>query len=60
MNILLYSDKVEKSLNGKAVIPKSLRIPFDTFAAYKLENLADTRESLENLLDEESHMIRTD
>lgn len=51
---------MEKSLNGKAVIPKSLRIPFDTFAAYKLENLADTRESLENLLDEESHMIRTD
>lgn len=60
LNILLYSDKVEKSLKGKAVIPKSLRIPFDTFAAYKLENLADTRESLENLLDEESHMIRTD
>ena len=60
LNILLYSDKVEKSLKGKAVIPKSLRIPFDTFAAYKLENLADTRESLENILDEESHMIRTD
>lgn len=60
LNILLYSDKVEKSLKGKAVIPKSLRIPFDTFAAYKLENLADTRESMENLLDEESHMIRTD
>lgn len=60
MNILLYSDKVEKALKGKAVIPKSFRIPFDTFMAYKLDNSADTQDSLENILDEESHMIRMD
>ncbi|MCI9249208.1 MAG: ATP-binding protein [Dorea sp.] len=60
LNILLYSDKVEKLLKGKAVIQKNLRIPYDSFTAYKLENSADTQESLENLLDEESHMIRTD
>ena len=58
-NILLYSDKVEKKYqkNGNAVIPRNLRVSFDSFAAYKV---GDFESSIESLLDEESHMISTD
>lgn len=59
INILLYSEKVEgiNVRNGKTVIPKNLRIPYRTFAAYKVGNF---EKSLEPLLDRESHMIDTD
>lgn len=59
LNILLYSDKVENSgsVKGETVIPKSMRIRYDSFAAYKLENSENT---MEDLLDAESHMIDTD
>lgn len=60
-NILLYSQKVERYQKGeKAIIPKNLRISFENFAAYKVENAKDAEKCLERLLDEESHMIRTD
>ena len=38
INILLYSGKVERAhtKNEKDVIPKNLRISYDTFAAYKV------------------------
>lgn len=58
-NILLYSDKVE-SMQGKelkTIIPKNLRVSYDTFAAYKVGNFNETMVSL---LDAESHMISTD
>ncbi len=59
VNILLYSEKVEgaHSKNGKIVIPKMLRIPYNTFAAYKVGRF---KKSVESLLDRESHMIHTD
>lgn len=58
-NILLYSEKVENrySQNGKVVIPRSLRVAYDYFAAYKVGKF---EKSMETLLDEESHMINTD
>lgn len=57
-NILLYSEKVEKGHlnNGHSVIPRNLRVAFKTFAAYKVGNF---EESIESLMDEESHMIDT-
>lgn len=62
LNILLYSDKVENSLKGKgqAIIQKNLRVAFETFAAYKLENAENASDCLESLMDERSHMISTD
>ena len=60
LNILLYSDKVESNLKGKVIIPKNLRIRYNTFGAYKLENANNEFNSIESLLDEESHMINTD
>lgn len=61
LNILLYSDKVERHIKGNEgyVIPKCIRVPYNAFAAYKIEN-ADGMSSLESLLDEESHMISTE
>lgn len=58
-NILLYSEKVENNYRGeeKPVIPRSIRISYHKFAAYKVENAAD---SLTSLMDENSHMISTD
>lgn len=62
MNILLYSEKVESHRKGyrQAVIPKNFRVSFEQFAAYKVKNLQGMEQSIEDLLDEESHMIRTD
>lgn len=62
LNILLYSGKIENNQkNGeKPVIPKSLRMYSTAFAAYKVENSLNETENLEDLLDEESGMIRTD
>lgn len=59
INILLYSGKVERAhtKNEKDVIPKNLRISYDTFAAYKVGKF---ERSVESLLDTESHMIYTD
>lgn len=59
INILLYSEKVEDAYCGKrkAVIPKNLRISYNTFAAYKVGKF---QKSVESLLDSESHMIHTD
>ncbi len=57
-NILLFSEKVENrhtKLN-KIVIPKNLRVSYENFAAYKVDN---SEKMLEFLLDEESHMIST-
>lgn len=60
LNILLYSGKVENrsKSNNRVIIPRSMRIAWDTFAAYKVERRAG-EDALESLLDEESHMIRT-
>ena len=62
LNILLYSDKIENGSKGKGpvVIAKNLRINYKTFAVFKLENTGSELSSMENLLDEESHMISTD
>jgi len=59
INILLYSEKVESGhlKNANVIIPKNLRVAFHSFAAYKVGNFEN---SIENLLDEESHMISTD
>ena len=57
-NILLYSQKVENQHTklNKIVIPKNLRVSYENFAAYKVDN---SEKVLESLLDEESHMINT-
>lgn len=62
LNILLYSDKVERNLKVKrsAVINKSVRINYNMFGAYKFESGINESSNIENLLDEESHMIGTD
>ena len=62
MNILLYSDKVERNSKGKrqAIINKNLRVNYKTFGAYKFESGINESSNMENLLDEESHMIGTD
>ena len=60
INILLYSDKVEAYAKDNVVIPKSLRINYHIFGAYKLESGAEVEENMTDLLDEESHMISTD
>lgn len=59
MNILLYSDKVEHNPYGKKIpiIQKNMRINYETFAATKLDYKLNY---VENLMDEESHMISTD
>lgn len=58
-NILLYSEKAENNYRGeeKPVIPRSIRLSYHKFAAFKVENTAD---SLTSLMDENSHMISTD
>ena len=62
MNLLLYSDKVEKSQRSaeKVIIAKNLRISYETTAAYRLSDFSDGRNQLENILDNESHLIDTD
>lgn len=62
LNILLYPDKVERNLKVKrsAVINKSVRINYNMFGAYKFESGINESSNMENLLDEESHMIGTD
>ena len=57
-NILLYSQKVENQHTklNKVIIPKNLRVSYENFAAYKVDN---SEKVLESLLDEESHMINT-
>lgn len=61
LNILLYSDKVEGHLKGneKHVIPKNMRVSYDTFAAYKIEK-DEGKSILTSLLDTESHMVNTE
>ncbi len=58
-NILLYSEKVESNhkSDGKIVIPRTIRVSYDKFAAYKVDC---GTVFLESLLDVESHMINTD
>lgn len=41
---------------NRTVIPKNLRVSYENFAAYKMNN---SEKVLESLLDEESHMINT-
>lgn len=61
LNILLYSDKVERNVRGdKPVVPKGMRMNYDSFAAFQLENTENKSENIKNLMDEESHMISTD
>lgn len=62
LNILLYSDKVENNprMKGTSIIPRNMRINYKTFGAYKLENIDNNYNSVESLMDEESHMINTD
>lgn len=59
-NILLYSGKTEGGhiREGRYVVPRSLRIAYNNFDAFKVEDSADG--SLESLLDEESYLISTD
>lgn len=42
------------------IVPFNLRVLYEDFTAYKVENVKGSEECLEMLLDEESHMIRTD
>lgn len=59
-NILLYSEKIESNHNksdGKIVIPRTIRVSYDKFAAYKVDGGTTF---LETLLDADSHMINTD
>lgn len=60
LNILLYSEKIENHLktNGKVIIPKNMRVAYSDFAAYKVEGNNNIN-TVESLLDDESHMIRT-
>lgn len=60
LNILLFSEMIEREKNEKIIIPRNYRISFDVFAAYKVESSIDRTKCLEELLDQESHMIRTD
>lgn len=62
LNILLYSEKVEshRKTGRQVIIPKSYRVSFQTFAAFKVMYTDNPSECLESLLDEESHMIRVD
>lgn len=58
-NILLYSEKVEKEAGREcgAIVPRVLRVSFDTFAAFKVGRFET---SMVSLMDEESHMIDTE
>lgn len=60
VNILLYSDVVEKNSKEDIVIPKNFRVNYHTFGAYKLEVAVGTEKNMSSLLDEESHMISTE
>lgn len=60
LNILLYSDKVEHGLKGKMIIPRNMRINYNSFGAYKVGNDENFTGSMHSLLDEQSHMISTD
>ena len=60
LNILLYSDKVEHGLKGKMIIPRNMRINYNSFGAYKVGNDENCTGSMHSLLDEQSHMISTD
>lgn len=59
LNILLYSEKVENNSLKKTntVIPRNIRASYGTLAAYKVGNFD---QSIQSLLDMESHMISTD
>ena len=61
LNILLYSDKIENhmSKNGKSIIPKNIRLPYQDFAAYKISGTEANENVFTSLMDEESHMIDT-
>lgn len=58
-NILLYSEKVENYYKSEkeAVVPRSMRVSYDRFAAFRVKAGSYT---LESLLDTESHMIKTE
>jgi len=58
-NILLYSELVEnvRQKSGQIVIPRNLRVTYNSFAAYKVSR---GKNSIETLMDEESHMINTE
>jgi len=58
-NILLYSEKVENNQikDTKTIIPRSIRLNYESFGAYKVGKF-DV--SMESLMDKESHMISTD
>lgn len=60
LNILLYSDKVEHGSKGKMIIPRNMRISYNLFGAYKVGNSENGTDSMNSLLDEQSHMISTD
>ncbi|MCD8082585.1 MAG: ATP-binding protein [Clostridiales bacterium] len=61
-NILLYSGKVEgrQKTGDGVVIHRDMRLFYDGFAAYKLENISRGIKRIESIMDEESHMIYTD
>lgn len=61
-NILLYSDKVERGIKDKEkiVIPERHRISYKKFAAYQMGSESGEENCLCSLMDEETHMIRTD
>ena len=42
------------------MVARGIRLNYDSFAAYKLENTVDGTDNMKNLMDEESHMISTD
>lgn len=60
VNVLLYSDKVEKENKGKAVIPKNMRIGYGGFEAYCVGERGQKEKSMRTIVDKASHMIELD
>ncbi len=61
-NLLLYSDKVENAIpkDNNNVIPKSYRISYRTFDAYRINNSNGNEKYISSLMDKETHMIDVD
>lgn len=59
LNILAFSQKVENNKKGPAIIPKNMRLKYDTFGAFVVDN-SRNEDNMVNLLDEETCMIDTE
>lgn len=59
-NVLLYSDKVERENKIKSVIPKNVRISYNSFAAYCVGRKDKKAKTMQSIVDKTSHMINID